>query len=270
LHATEQIGVLALTQILDTAQMGNQKRINSASERLGNSFMKPKLISCSFTCAGMAVALFHSCNGLAHAAPVLDQSYLPPGLVTISDSQQYAQTFTSTLAGKLAQVDVVIVSVRGTETTFEIRPVAGGIPVADNSRVLATLPVPEVTNLTETGVISFDLTPFSIPVKPGDVLAFNLIPGLSTGSITLRLGDEDLAGNPDYVGGALFRRPSSPLSPPFEIFPVRADIKFQTFVDTAIPEPTGLALSGIGLAAVGLLTLRQRQSPAEALTAVLL
>jgi hypothetical protein len=222
--------------------------------------MKPNRVSSLFACAGVTVVLLHCCSRLSHAAPVLDQSYLPPGFTTISDSQQYAQTFTSTLAGKLAQVDVVIVSVRGTDSTLEIRPVADGIPVADNSRVIATLPVPAVTNLTETGVISFDLTPFSIPVKPGDVLAFNLIPGLSTGTITLRLGDEFLAGNPDYVGGALFRRPSSPLGAPFEILPFRADIKFQTFVDRAIPEPTSLVLTGIGLAAIGVLTLRRRHS----------
>jgi hypothetical protein len=112
-------------------------------------------------------------------------------------------------------------------------------------------------------VISFDLTPFSIMVQPGDVLAFNLIPGPITSSITLRLGDEMLAGNPDYVGGALFRRPSFPLNAPFAIFPSRADIKFQSFIDTAIPEPGSTALSGIGLAALGVLNLRKRRLAAK-------
>src|SRR5262245_8129773 len=85
------------------------------------------------------VLLLHHCIAPTVAAPFLDQSYIPPGLTTVSDTQQYAQTFTSTLTGMLARVDVNIVLVAGTDTVFEIRAVSGGVPVADDSQTLASL-----------------------------------------------------------------------------------------------------------------------------------
>ncbi len=149
----------------------------------------------------MTVLLIHCCIIPTHATPVLDQSYLPLGLGTRGGGTvlQLAQTFTSTLKGLLTHVDVVIALVQEMDAKFEIRPVTNGLPVADNSQVLATLPIALFSSpgLTQP-LTSFDLTPFSIFVNPGDALAFTL-----TSVHAVRVGPFALLGNPDYLGGRL-------------------------------------------------------------------
>ena len=176
-----------------------------------------------------------------------------------------AQTFTVGQDGILAQVDIYNVylnlsnggSTSGSPLLFDIRGTTpAGLPVADNSLVLATLEMP--TSSMPPGSFQppmvFDLLSFGINVNAGDVLALVL---RSNGNV-FAFGTSE--GNA-YAGGQYTQRfTPDGVFPDFvaPAFPNGTDLSFRTYVDTTlIPVPAAVWLFGTALA--GLLGFSRRR-----------
>ena len=197
----------------------------------------------------------------AHAAPILDQAFVPPsdmhfqagifGAPQPFGRIDLAQTFTVGITGFLSQIDVFVLHSGASgpgPLLLDVRSTIGGVPSESDIAVLGhasiqsdAMPIgpPPLFH----AFVSFDLSPFAIPVVAGDVLAIVL---RSDSTSVFSWGG--IAGNP-YGGGQNFNRrgPLGTWEQPPSI--VAGDFGFKTYV-TPVPEPSSLALAGFGIVAL--------------------
>jgi hypothetical protein len=190
----------------------------------------------------------------AYAAPILDQSFLT-GVGSVSGDGPFSQTFTIGIAGTLSSVAVSIFGVK--DMTVDIRPTTTlGVPLVsdDPADQLGRVTVP--TRASFPFLVSVDVSPFGIAVRPGDVLAIVL---QSDGVQNWRSAVDGAA---TYTGGEGFLKSGTEWKPAGQTFfgsPFSTlDFDFQTFV-APIPEPTTLLLFGTTAAGLGLVRWRQRR-----------
>lgn len=193
-----------------------------------------------------ALVALCAASELAKAGPVVDQSFQGPANVAHSFSvgPQEAQVFTVGLAGNLVQIDVnlerpTIIPVGN--LFFDIVNASGGVPPLANAPVLASGSVPLAS--IPASATSDSLTGFSIPVSVGQQLAIVLTTDEFFFDPAWLFQDGGT-----YPNGEAFARHSSPPNSPW--FDQSGDFLFQTFVDptAATPEPSAIALFGLGLA----------------------
>lgn len=214
-------------------------------------------------------------TGGAGAAIIQDQSSGGPAGFTFTrclgcggSILDIAQTFTVGQNGILAQVDIYNVylnlsnggSTGGNPLLFDIRSTtSAGLPVADNSLVLATLEMPASSVPTGSfqSPMVFDLLSLGINVSVGDVLA-----------LVLRSNDNVFAfgtTNVDVYAGGEYTQRFTPdgVFPVFVApsFPEGVDLAFRTYVDTTvIPVPAAVWLFGTAL--IGLVGFGRRRKAA--------
>ena len=197
------------------------------------------------------------------AAPIVDQSYDAvadgsSGGINVESDQQLAQTFTVGVTGTLVTVEVQArvstVFPPGGDLLLDIRPTVDGVPVEDDSLALASVAVPvaDVPPFVPwTGnFVSVDLSPFSVHVTAGEVLAIVLRQS-GTGSY-IWLSQVEPEGV-TYAKGAGFSRR---FDPSWGRLIPETDFGFRTSV---VPEPATLALIGLGLVGIGAMR-RRKQS----------
>ena len=163
----------------------------------------------------------------------------------LGNAQEIAQTFTISGGGILSRVAVAVSNTSGTTSplTFDLRNTVGGVPVADDSLVLAriTLPasaVPPIYPQSPSDYLIFDVSSFNIAVSPGEVLAFDL--GKRT-PVTNSYGAIYNTGDRYKGGGAFTRYPGQPGG----FLPnASSDIGFIVY---AVPEPSSLVMLGLGM-----------------------
>ncbi len=191
----------------------------------------------------------------ARAGLVLDQSFIPSdsaGNVQIFNSgpdffQELAQTFTVGLAGDLSAIDVHIAAdLFSGPLLFDIRSVVGGVPQEADAPVLVsgTVAAADIIAANGSGVRDFfriDFSGSAIPVLPGEMYAIVL--RTSSPFLLSWTGAEE-----GYGGGSGFFRSSNQQPTWGGSF---GDLGFKTFVEVSVvPEPSSLALAGIGTLAL--------------------
>ncbi len=208
---------------------------------------------------------------VGHSVPILDQlndtgtdrtaliNKPDPGI-----TDEWAQTFTVGITGILTEVQLEVSGGTGTTKPLnvEIRNTLGGIPTAiDGSRM-----PPDVLANADLGILPdngpgffeiVDLTPFGITVTSGDELAISLWSSQVSGPQEAYKWYGVQADT--YPGGDAFNRQSVQDKP---WTPGGGDLNFRTFVDPAppaIPEPTTIALLGIGLVGLAGAEVRRRR-----------
>jgi hypothetical protein len=200
-----------------------------------------------------ALTLLWGGEGQARADLVLDQFNTPTNTgeaIVVGNPSPFdeAQTFTVGVTGTLARIDFLVRedSTSTGNLLFDIRATNGGVPVADNMAVLASVVVPHGTvptdplTMTYTGI---DVSSFGLSVTEGEMLAIVL--RTDTGGRYLWKN-----GAPVYTRGEpFFREPN--VGPDWRSWSsagANFDFAFRTYVDTtvAVPEPSTLTLLGIG------------------------
>src|SRR5262249_4955876 len=150
------------------------------------------------------------------------------------------------ITGTLARIDVLVRedSTSTRDLLFDIRATNGGVPVTDNTAVLASVVVAHgtvPTDLLTMTYTSIDISAFGLAVTEGEMLAIVL--RTDTGGRYLWKN-----GAPVYTrGAAFFREPN--VGPNWRSWSSAGnnfDFAFRTYVDTTVPEPSTLALLGIG------------------------
>lgn len=187
------------------------------------------------------------------SAAIIDQSYDAQAAgsnmgINIEPTQEVAQTFTVGIPGRLVGVGLQVgkwdFDLPTDDLLVDIRPTIGGVPVADDSLILASVAVPVsnvplLSQVWSTGTFTFvDLSDFLITVTPGELLAI----ALRTNSVTGFYGwiDQTDFFGPTYPDGAQFSRRFSPDWG--EV--VGNDSGFRTYV----PEPASFTLFVFGFA----------------------
>jgi hypothetical protein len=188
-----------------------------------------------------------------HAAPILDQSFLG-GVGSVSGHDDFSQTFTVGIAGTLSSVGVRIFGF--TDVTIDLRPTTSlGVPLLSDDPAAQLGRVNVTPPSSSFALVSDDLSPFGISVRPGDMLAIVLR------SSSIQNWGVALDGDATYAGGQAFIRQGTDWKTFSQVFPAfsQADFQFDTFVER-IPEPSALTLLSVGLC--GLLTYGwQRRKP---------
>ena len=160
-----------------------------------------------------------------------------------------AQTFTVGISGILARIDVLVRedSTSTGNLLFDIRTTSGGIPAASDTGILASVLLPHGTVPTDPLTMTYtsiDISSFGLSVTEGEVLAIVL----RTDAGGRYLWKD---GAPVYSRGEpFFRQPNVSLNwQSWSSAGLNIDFAFQTFVDvpSAVPEPSTLTLSGLGI-----------------------
>jgi hypothetical protein len=190
----------------------------------------------------VAAFIYLSWPAIAHAVPLLDQSYLLQENLAgsaIVSVQTVAQTFTVGIGGTLSQVGVQTYQSPGTvgDVNLEILRTSGGVPTGSplfsGTIPLAKLPTFEFPTFPfpTVPVTTVDVSTAHMNVAPGDQLAISLSRS-GFGSPPWVIWNEGWE-SPYYTGGA-----------PFTTFPAGTwrsiseeigDLGFQTFVEPAAP-----------------------------------
>jgi len=201
--------------------------------------------------AGIAAAL--SCSA-ASADVVLDQNFMPyPSNQKASLSWDdgtfgRAMTFTVGVAGVLDSIDI---RESFPVSTLRILQTSGGVPIGGlgGSTVLAT--ASSFTTLiggpSDDQLYRYDLSSAGLVVEVGDVLAIE--PVQPAGHTIFWWGS--FSDSATYAGGGDYYFSAG--SPTWVSTP--NDMHFRTYVDVSVPEPTSVALLGLG----GLLIARRRR-----------
>ncbi len=219
-----------------------------------------RFLGCGFVIIAVWALAFED---ISHAVPMLDQSYTASpdatGFVGLNNFIDRSQTFTVGISGILTQVDLLNFQ-RNSATTdallFDIRTTSGGVPTEPDSggNILASLSLAAASVSTTFGTLSVDLSPFSVSVASGDVLAIVLSSDDPVGGAYRWRG----TSADGYVGGSAFDRLGATWGSTFF-----ADHTFQTFVEsTDLPLPGTLPLLGIGLVGMVFGAWRKRKSAA--------
>ena len=216
-----------------------------------------RLICCVL--AGLSVFVTGLDRG--HAGVLtLDQSYDAVangsnGGINVSSTQTLAQTFTVGIGGLLAQVDLQArlgLSGASDDLVLTILGTSGGIP--DLGNVLGSVSispgsVPPFSPFNSV-FVNVDVSGLGISVTNGDVLALELSYPTGTGNYVW------LEGNDTYTGGDQYFRsaPGTSWSNQF------SDAGFQTWVEVGtVPEPSSLALLGMGVSGLCGYRLRRKR-----------
>jgi hypothetical protein len=203
----------------------------------------------------------------ANAAVVLDQEYLPPpgapsGGNAVSRNSPTSinaagQTFTVGVTGTLSSIVVEIVKSSAAiiaDLVLDLRTPDGALPGLPGA-TLASVAVAGTDITTGTSLVSFDLSGAGISVTSGDFLSFVLT------SDTLHAGPGPYFANNSGVGGGYsggegYRTTLGDGTN----FVSTLDYRFQTFVDTAVPEAGSFFLLAASLAGLRLVRRRARRA----------
>jgi len=197
----------------------------------------------------------------SHAGVIVaDQANLPP-FTTLSaagfggQTNERGQTFTVGIGGRLDSISVAIARLNAGQTNdvvFRIFDTVGAIPATERAAITLSATTFSVGGgvLDPFVFVNIPLASFNISVAPGDVLAFAAVTS-GSGFFSMQGGANS---SPYASGNRIFR--SLP-SGSFQVntFGPTVDFAFQTFVDTdpaTVPEPSTLALAGVGLLSLGL------------------
>lgn len=207
-----------------------------------------------------ASVTFLSClasSGPARSVLILDQAFEPanPDIVYEFNPLKRAQTFTVGVTGQLVGFEVLI-DPRGASglEPFRILPTVDGVPVYGADPLASAL-------IRYNGDLDFfaaDITAFDLQVTEGDVLAL-VDWGDDPETSPQGPGWAGRTTPPLYPGGDLYSTTFD--DPEVFVWQNGTDLGFRTWVDSTaqpIPEPGGLALLGLGLAA-GAVALKRRR-----------
>jgi len=189
----------------------------------------------------------------ANAGGMLDQSNVVSTFTfdaAVVSEVSRGQTFTVGLAGVLSEVDLEIYKSTNTvvDPTFEIVGTTGGVP--DDTKLLyqTTIPLSSIPTFDTPPTGAFTLTPVDVSsadivVTPGEVLAVTL--------------SRNAPGNPPWLLwrqgiGGYTRGDSYDSIPPGAPWTIDSPYEggFQTFVSSAVPEPSAVVLVLIGLSSL--------------------
>lgn len=208
-----------------------------------------------------AAALCVLAPPIVRAAPIVDQSNtaatfaIGGGVPSV-----WAQTFTVGDSGLFTGVDLRMLRVNpGADAgnfIVQIRPVTSGEPTSPLTAPVAqvqesdnVLPSESSGQSTYTGFTHIDFSSADIVVTPGEVLAVDVLGGTGTDAnngFIIAETSNSYAGGAEFDG---FNDSNTWIAP-------GSDLAFQTYVDTAAPEPGSLLLLGAGIC--GLLAARVR------------